>query len=147
MFGIGYTEAPLWGDLRLLEQQIDELFRGATPWSSGIRSLPSGSFPAVNVGSTDEAVTVYLFAPGIDPKSLDISLQQNILAIGGTRNAAAVEGATYYRQERPSGQFRRVINLPDDIDPERVEATYRDGVLQIVVKRRESARPRQIKVS
>ena len=57
------------------------------------------------------------------------------------------EAADYYRRERFEGEFRRVVTLPDDVDPERVEAKYRDGVLQITVQRRESARPRQITVN
>ncbi|TLY78779.1 MAG: Hsp20/alpha crystallin family protein, partial [Gammaproteobacteria bacterium] len=56
------------------------------------------------------------------------------------------EKATYYRQERFGGEFRRVISLPEDVDPERVEAKYRDGIVQITVHRRESARPRQIEI-
>jgi HSP20 family protein len=57
------------------------------------------------------------------------------------------EKAQYYRRERFDGEFRRVITLPDDVDPERVEAKYRDGVLQITIQRHESARPRQINVN
>jgi HSP20 family protein len=56
------------------------------------------------------------------------------------------EGADYYRKERFDGAFHRVVNLPDDVDPDQVEAKYRDGVLQITIKRRESSRPRQIEV-
>jgi HSP20 family protein len=55
--------------------------------------------------------------------------------------------ADYYRRERFDGDFRRVVSLPDDVDPDRVDAKYRDGVLQITVQRREIARPRQITVN
>jgi HSP20 family protein len=57
------------------------------------------------------------------------------------------EKAEYYRRERFDGDFRRVVALPEDVDPERVEAKYRNGVLHITVRRHESARPRQITVS
>jgi HSP20 family protein len=56
------------------------------------------------------------------------------------------EGAQYYRRERFDGAFHRAVNLPDDADPDRVEANYQDGVLHIAVQRRESAKPRQIEV-
>ena len=56
------------------------------------------------------------------------------------------ENVNYYRQERFNGEFRRVIALPDDVDPDRVEARYRDGILHITVQRREVAKPRQIEV-
>jgi HSP20 family protein len=145
-FDLGYSENPLFSEFRRLEQQFDDLLAGAAPWTGGIRSLPPGTFPAVNVGSTGDSVTVYLFAPGIDPKSLDISLQQNALSIAGQRNDAVDENATYYRQERFNGAFRRVVALPEDVDPDKVEASYRNGIVQITVRRHESAQPRQIQI-
>jgi HSP20 family protein len=92
-------------------------------------------------------VDVYLFAAGLDPKRLDISMQQNLLVLAGDRKVPVDETADYYRQERFDGEFRRVVTLPDDVDPDRVDATYRDGVLQITVQRREASRPRQITVN
>jgi HSP20 family protein len=91
-------------------------------------------------------VSVYLFAPGIDAKSLEISLQQNVLSVAGERQAAPASDATYYRSERFDGAFRRVIALPEDIDPDKVEATYRDGIVEIRVQRRESSKPRKIEI-
>jgi HSP20 family protein len=146
MFGIPSSmPSSVFDELWRLQQEVDELFGS---WSSplGIRSLPRGSFPAVNVGQTPGRVDVYLFAPGIDPKSLDISMQQNLLTVSGKRELGLDEEAEYYRQERFAGEFRRVISLPEDVDPERVEAKYADGVVQIGIQRRESARPRQIEI-
>jgi HSP20 family protein len=146
MFGrLTYSETP-FADFRRLEQELDQIFGDSTPWSGGIRSLPAGTFPAVNVGNTGDSVVVYLFAPGLDPKSLDISLQQNLLSISGQRNVPVDSSATYYRQERFSGAFRRTIGLPEDVDPDQVEAKYRDGIVQISVRRRESAQPRRIEI-
>jgi len=135
------------GDFNRLESQLDELF-GRSAWpTAGIRAVQRGAFPPINVGSTPEKVTLYLFAAGLDPKSLDVSIQQNLLTVAGARRIEPVENAEYYRQERFDGDFRRVLALPEDVDPERVEAKYHDGVLQIDVRRRESARPRQISVT
>jgi HSP20 family protein len=139
-------ESPLFSEFQRLEQQLDELFGGATPWAGGIRSLPAGTFPPVNVASSADNVTVYLFAPGIDAKSLEISLQQNVLSVNGRREAAQEQNATFYRNERFEGTFRRVIELPDDIDPDKVEASYRDGIVEVRVQRRESSRPRRIEI-
>jgi len=146
MFDQFYSESPLFAQFRRLEQELDEVFGSPTPWSGGIRSLPPGTFPAINVGSTEEGVTVYLFAAGVDPKKLDISIQQNVLSIAGAREAPTGENGTYYRRERYDGEFRRVISLPEDVDAGKVQASYRDGILQITVRRRESVRPRQITV-
>ena len=146
MFGrLTYSENP-FADFRRLEQELDQIFGDSAPWTGGIRSLPAGTFPAVNVGSTGDSVTVYLFAPGLDPKSLDVSLQQNMLSISGERNVPIDQSATYYRQERFSGTFRRTIGLPEDVDPDQVDAKYRDGIVQIIVRRRESTKPRQIEI-
>jgi len=148
MFGSlwGSFDTSLFDEFRRLEGEMDQLFgRGSLP--AGIRATRRGTFPPVNVGATPERVDVYLFAAGLDPKSLDISIQQNLLAVSGDRKVPVDEADDYYRQERFDGEFRRVITLPDDVDPERVDAKYRDGVLQITVQRREGARPRQITVN
>ena len=135
----------LFDDFRSLEDEMDELF-GRRRWPAGIRSVARGTYPPINVGSTHDQVAIYLFAAGLDPKTLDISLQQNLLTVSGERKAPVEKDVNYYRKERFDGAFRRVITLPEDVDPDRVEARYRDGVLQINVKRREEARPRQIEV-
>ncbi|MBX5463400.1 MAG: Hsp20/alpha crystallin family protein [Steroidobacteraceae bacterium] len=145
MFGDIPGLASPFAELRRLEQELDEMF-GSTVWSGGIRSLPPGTFPAVNVGTTPDKVAVYLFAPGIDPKTLEITLQQNLLSISGRREVPVEQNATYYRKERFSGEFRRVISLPEDVEPDRVDAKYTDGVVQITVQRRAAAQPRQIEI-
>jgi HSP20 family protein len=143
---LGYSESPLFAEFRRLEQQFDELFGAWTPWAGGIRSLPAGTFPAINVASNPDSVIVYVFAPGIDPKSLEVSLEENVLSVSGQRDIPLEENATHYRQERFGGAFRRVISLPEDVDPDKVEAAYRDGIVQITVQRRESAKPRLIEI-
>ena len=148
MFGSLFSsiDQPWFEDFRRLETEVDQLL-GRTGRPVGIRAVRRGTFPPINVGSTPERVDVYLFAAGLDPKSFDISIQQNLLAISGSRKVPANEEADYYRRERFDGEFRRVITLPEDVDPDRVEAKYRDGVLQVTVQRREAARPRQIQVN
>jgi HSP20 family protein len=148
MFGslFGSFDTSLFDEFRRLESEMDQLFgRGSLP--AGIRAMRRGTFPPINVGATPDRVDVYLFAAGLDPKGLDISIQRNLLAVSGERKVPVDEAADYYRQERFDGEFRRVITLPDDVDPDRVEAKYRDGVLQITVQRREAVRSRQITVN
>jgi HSP20 family protein len=89
---------------------------------------------------------LYLFAAGLDPKTVELNIQRNLLTVAGERKIPVNKEATYYRQERFGGAFRRVIALPEDVDPAQVEARYRDGILQITARRRESAKPRQIAV-
>jgi len=146
MFG-SFTqfENSLFDDFRRMEREMDDLF-GRWPWPIGIRSAARGSFPPVNVGATPGEVDVYLFTPGVDPKTLDISIQQNVLSVSGERRLPINENANYYRQERFDGEFRRAITLPEDVDPDRVEARSENGILHIKVQRREAAKPRQIEV-
>ena len=141
MFG---SPGSLFDEFWRLQQEVSDLFGDGV--SGSIRSLPRGSFPAVNVGHTADKVNVYLFAPGIDPKKLEISIQQNLLTVAGKREIALEDRANYYRQERFSGEFRRIVSLPEDVDPERVEAKYRDGIVQISVQRRAAVQPRQIEI-
>ena len=135
----------LFEEFRRMEQQMDELF-GSGTLPPAIRSVGRGTYPPVNVGASPEQVDVYLFAAGLDPKKIDVNVQQNLLTVSGERRLPVNQDATYYRQERFSGPFQRVIALPDDVDPDRVEAKYNDGVLQITARRRESAKPRQVAV-
>lgn len=146
MFGnLGSFENDLFDEFRRMQRDMDQLF-GAMPWPSSIRAVARGTYPPINVGSTPDQVDVYLFAAGVDPKSLDISIQRNLLTVAGERKSVTEEGANYYRRERFDGAFRRVVTLPDDVDPDRVDASYRDGILHVAVQRRESAKPRQIEV-
>jgi HSP20 family protein len=136
----------LLADFWRMQEELDDLLGGRAAFSGGIRSLPHGSFPAINVLQTPDNVQVYLFAPGLDPKKLDISIEQNLLSISGERQVPMEDKATYYRQERFAGAFNRAISLSDDVDPDRVDATYRDGIVHITLNRRESAKPRHIQI-
>ncbi|KPK36670.1 MAG: heat-shock protein Hsp20 [Gammaproteobacteria bacterium SG8_47] len=146
MYGLlGNSEGNLFDEFRRMEREMNQLF-GAGPWPTGIRAVARGTYPPINVGGTAEQVDVYVFAAGLDPATLDVSIQQNLLTIAGERRLITEEGADYYRRERFDGQFRRVLSLPDDVDPGKVQADYRDGVLHITALRRESTKPRQIEV-
>lgn len=145
---VGYSgsfEGSLFDEFRQLQQEMDQLF-GGTSWPNHIRAATRGTYPPLNVGSSPDQVDVYLFAAGINPKDLDISIQQNLLTVAGKRNLIAEEGANYYRRERFDGEFRRVVTLPDDVDPEQVQAGYRDGILHIAIRRREAAKRKKIEV-
>ncbi len=135
--------------LQRLQQQLDQSFRLASAPSS-IRAIARGTFPAVNVGSTADTFEVVAFAPGIDPKSLQLSIDKGLLIIVGERMSEVPgdsESTSIYAQERFTGPFRRVVTLPEDADAARVDATYRDGCLRISVRKLESSKPRQIHVN
>ena len=132
--------------------ELDRLQRdmhGAFDYSPSIRGIGRGGYPALNVGSTPTSVEIYAFTPGMDPATIDVHLERGVLTIAGERKSqgpADDTKTTMHVNERFEGRFRRVVSLPDDADPTAVSADYRDGVLHVSVKRRESAQPRRIEV-
>ena len=115
----------------------------------GIRSVAYGTFPEINVGRTPTSVEVFAFAPGIDASSLDVTIERNVLKISGTRASAIPNRdvkAQLYANERPQGRFSRAVTLPDDVDPLKVGARYRDGILRISIALSAAARPQRIAV-
>jgi HSP20 family protein len=142
---MNHVDQDLLSQFERMRAQMDRVF-GATGEAMGIRSVAAGTYPAVNVAASPEQVDVYVFAAGMDPEKLDVSLQQNLLTVSGERKVELPENVQPYRRERFSGRFRRVMTLPEDVDPDKVEATYVDGILHITVQRIESSRPRKITV-
>ena len=135
----------LFAEMDRLQREVQQAF----DLSPSIRGLGRGGFPAMNVGSTPGSVEVYAFAPGLDPASLDVQIEKGVLTLAGERKSdlpGRDEKVTVHIDERFAGRFRRVVTLPDDIDPNAVEARYRDGVLHVSLKRVEAARPRRIDI-
>lgn len=130
-------------ELDRLQRDVQNSFH----FSPSIRGIARGGFPAMNVGGTPQSVEIYAFAPGIDPATLDVQIEKSVLTVAGERQRPhASPEATRHIDERFDGRFRRVVTLPDDIDPNAVEAKYRDGVLRISIGRKQSAQPRRITV-
>jgi HSP20 family protein len=139
----------LFAELDRLQREMQQAF----DLSPTIRGFGRSGFPALNVGGTPQAVEVYAFAPGLDPATLEIHVDQGVLTISGERKSPLPEEGTNGKRpvihinERFAGQFTRVLTLPDEVDPDAVKAQYRDGILQITIPRRASAQPRRITVS
>lgn len=114
-----------------------------------IRGIGRSGFPALNVGGTDKSVELYAFAPGLDPASIEVNLERGVLTISGERQAQLPESdskVSVHINERFAGRFRRVVSLPDDINPGAVSAQYREGVLHISIERREAVQPQRITI-
>lgn len=117
--------------------------------ASSIRGFGRGGFPALNVGSTPESVEIYAFAPGLDPATVDVTVDRGVLTLSGERKSELPgDGAkaAIHINERFAGSFRRVVSLSDDVDPESTNAKYSDGVLHISIKRRTAAHSRRINI-
>lgn len=138
----------LFAELERLQREVQHGF-GGLGLPSSIRAVSRGAFPAINIGSTPTSIQVYAFAPGIDPTKLSVSIDHGLLTIAGERASDVPEESetlSVYAHERATGSFKRVVSLPEDADPARVEASYRDGVVRIAIQRQESAQPRRIEV-
>ena len=135
----------LFDEFDWLTREMDRLFEPmGVP---GLRSTSPGGYPTINVATEEDKVHVLVFAPGIAADQLDVQVQGNVLSITGKREDASTSAdARCWASERFEGEFRRVLTLPDDVDPNRVQAQSRDGVLWIQVGRSEAARPRKIQV-
>ena len=140
----------LYGDLFAELDRLQQNFEQAFSTGGGIRALPRRTFPVINVGSTPDAIEVLALAPGVDPAALQITVDKGLLVMAGERKddlPTDRDNTAVYAQERFKGAFRRVISLPEDADPARISATYRDGLLRVSVARREASKPRQITVN
>jgi HSP20 family protein len=135
----------LFAEMDRLQREMQQVF----DQSPGIRGYGRGGYPALNVGGTPQSVEIYAFAPGLDPATIDLNLDRGVLTLAGERRndlPKADEKVTLHANERFVGRFRRVVSLPDDIDPNAVNAKYTDGVLHVSIQRKASAQPRRIEV-
>jgi HSP20 family protein len=137
----------LFGEFERLSRQLDDVF-GPVGQPASIRAVAPGAYPAVNIGTTPTSVEVYAFAPGLDPEKLEVTVDHGVLTIAGERPspAEAAEARTY-SQERLYGSFRRAMSLPEDVDSDRIDARYRDGLLQVSIARKQSMQPKRIAVN
>jgi HSP20 family protein len=132
-------------DLDRLQRQV---LRFSGP-ASGIRGFGRGGFPALNVGTTPESVEIYAFAPGLDPSTVDVTIDRGVLSISGERRSELPSDGnkvSTHINERFSGRFRRVVSLSDDVDPDSTAAKYSDGILHVSIKRRTGSQSRRIEI-
>jgi HSP20 family protein len=137
----------LFGQFERLRRELDDAF-GVAGLPNSIRAVAPGSLPAINVGRTPSSVEVYAFAPGLDASKIEVTLDRGVLRIAGERVSDVPDTArtNVYTRERDAGAFARAVALPDDVDPNQVKASYRDGVLQVSIARSESTQPKRITV-
>ena len=136
-----------------MDRFLDEF--GTSSWTfpfSRTSFLPGRAargYPLLNVGEDSDNVYIDALAPGVDPKTLDVSVTQNQLVISGEKTAllSSVGPKAIHRSERSAGQFTRSMPLPFEVASEKVKATYQDGLLKIILPKAEIAKPKQIKVS
>ena len=138
----------LFGQFDRLQRELDDVLFGMSALPSSIRSVASGTQPQLNIGRTSQSIEIYVFAPGLDASKIEVTLDRGVLRLSAERvpHKTSGEQLRLYARERPTGRFDRSVALSDDIDPDHVKASYRDGVLQVSIARRESAQPKRISI-
>ena len=131
-------EAGFPNGLRLFQDSVNRLFAepNARPW-----------VPAVDIQETDHELIVKADVPDMEMKNIDVRMENGTLTLRGERKfeAKKSEGG-WHRVERSYGSFERAFAVPDSISPEGVKADYKNGVLTVILPKKEVAKPRQIKV-
>jgi len=133
-----------------LTQAFDRMFEQAfAPYSSGSSESGGGtgyqSLP-VNIWETNDGYSAALLAPGVDEQSISVTVHDDTLAVEGELKFQAPQGARVVWQEFAPVKFRRSLRLGSVVDPQRVEASYNNGVLLVNMPKAEHARPRQVEV-
>jgi heat shock protein Hsp20 len=132
--------------VRDLQREVDSIFdqffgRGSDDDTSAVWA------PRTDLSETDDAFRIRLDVPGMTKDDIAINLQNNTLTVSGERSSERQkDGEEYVRVERAFGTFHRTFTLPDAVDPDRVEATYDEGVLTINVPKTEKSTRRQIEI-
>jgi HSP20 family protein len=140
-----FFEGDPFQELDRLQRQMDSLFQNVASRERYPHRV--GVYPLVNISEDQDHIYVRGELPGVNPEDLDITIKEQHLVIRGERKIPMEEkNANYHRRERESGFFRRVLRLPAQVDPNKVEASCKDGVLTITLAKPEEVKPRQITV-
>jgi HSP20 family protein len=134
-------------ELATLQDRFNSLFENFAE-ASGKEQLAQGTFiPPVDIYEDEHNLVLKLEVPGMNEEDLNVSLENNTLAVSGERKFEKEEKEeNFHRIERRYGSFSRTFRLPNTVDPEKVEAAYDKGILKITLAKRAEAKPKQIKV-
>ena len=137
-----------WGFVNQLHGEINRLFdRGYSGQDRESGLTASDWIPAVDIKEEDNRFLIHADVPGVDPKDIEITMEDGILTLKGERKSETREERDGYRRvERVSGQFFRRFTLPDTADAEGVTAKGSNGVLEISIPKQPKAQPRRITV-
>ncbi len=136
------------GELSRLRSFVDEVFDrfSRDPFAHGTTAESSWR-PALDVSETDSEITIRAEVPGIDPKELDIAVNGSMLSIGGEKSGGEErEGEDWWQCERRFGSFKRVLELPNSADPDKVTAEGENGIVTVRIAKKPGARTRQVEV-
>jgi HSP20 family protein len=127
-----------------MKRQMDRMLEGV---ATSYQRPDAGVFPLINLTESKDSFFIRAELPGVVSQDLDIQATSNTVAVAGERKIPAEnKDARWHRREREAGKFSRIIAMPSEINPDKVEASLINGVLTVVVPKAEVAKPRQISV-
>ncbi len=139
-----YGKTSPWQEMERLQKEVNRLFSNSFDIAGG-RIAPT--FPAINVWSNEEGAVVTAELPGLTPDSINISVVGDTLTLTGERAEVDIpEGAKYHRRERNRGKFSRSFQLPFQVEVDKVDAVFKNGILHLSLPRAEAEKPRKIAV-
>ena len=122
---------------RQLDRMLDEM------WKPSMISQRRQSYPPVNIQEDSSNIYIFSEIPGMDINDIELTLSDGSLQIKGQREVAK---GNFYRQERPTGLFQRVVNLNVPVDVDQVRARMKDGILEVTLPKAEEAKPKKISI-
>jgi HSP20 family protein len=125
-------------ELRRMQGEMNRVFSGFSP--------AFRDFPPINIWLGDNSVVVTSELPGVNPGDVTLNLQDDVLTLEGARRPAEEQGANWQRRERAYGTFSRAVQLPFRVDPDKVQARFSNGILEVELERLEADRPKKIEI-
>ncbi len=141
----------LFREMDELRREIDRAFRG---FGMGQLLMPSflpgvgtGNFPLINLSEDEDNFYVEALVPGVNPEDLDLNIMQGALTLSGERKESGDGDRTWHRRERGAGTFLRTVELPNAVNPDKVDAEYRNGVLTVTLAKADEVKPKRITIA
>jgi len=126
-------------------EEIDRMF-GVAGLPLGLRSVPRGTFPAVNIYDYGDSVVLTAEIPGVKTEDLELTVVNDSVTLKGQRLDEAKEDDHFHRKERPTGAFTRTLALQGPVDSDSVKAEYRNGILKVTMEKAEKAKAKKIEI-
>ena len=138
-----------WREMSTLQNRMNSFFNEPFFRSDrGDDELSLGAWqPVVDMFENDDKIVIKAELPGVDKKDISVDVKDRVLTLSGERNYDhEVKEENYYRRESAYGKFKRAFNLPADVDPDKIKADFKDGVLKIELPKPETQKPKRIAV-
>jgi len=134
--------------MRAFERRFDRLFgEGMFDLANDWFDWPRGTTPAIDISDSGKEITIKVDAPGMNPKDFDVNVSGDLLTVSGRTSEVMEEKEQgWYRRERRHGSFQRSVRLPAPVEPDKIAAEYRDGVLTVKCAKPAGMQPKRIEV-